>query len=173
MASRLRTVAGWTVRARIRMRGSRSIRSIWSSTAGRRETASGAYRASARNDSTSVSTELIHPVSARLSSQRRGAGDSGSARNAPVGGALAWRHDDGLAARWLTGCVSCGKSVRRYGLRVPASGAAEVPSPQSFDVVRDFLFLRQACHHHQVRCCHSPSPPGCRRYHRMRSWCPA
>jgi hypothetical protein len=79
MASRLRTVAGVTVRASVRMGWSRSIRSIWSSTAGRREAASGAYGASARKDSISVSTELIHPVSARSSSQLRSAADSGSA----------------------------------------------------------------------------------------------
>src|SRR5208337_273277 len=76
MASRLRTVAGVTVWASIRMRWSRSIRSICSSTAGRRETASGAYRASARKDSISVSTELIHWISARSSSQLRSAAHS-------------------------------------------------------------------------------------------------
>jgi hypothetical protein len=38
-----------------------------------------AYLASARNDSISVSTELIQPVSARSSSQPRSAADSASA----------------------------------------------------------------------------------------------
>jgi len=47
--------------------------------AGRREAAAGAYRASARKDSISMSTELIQPVSARSSSQARSAADSGSA----------------------------------------------------------------------------------------------
>ena len=47
--------------------------------AGSLDTASGAYRARARNDSISVSTELIHPVSARSSSQPRSAADSASA----------------------------------------------------------------------------------------------
>jgi hypothetical protein len=59
----------------MRMGGSRLISSIWSSTAGSRETASGAYLASARKDSISVNTELIHPVSARSSSQLGSAGD--------------------------------------------------------------------------------------------------
>jgi Tfp pilus assembly PilM family ATPase len=41
--------------------------------------ASGAYLARVLNDSISVSTELIHPVSARSSNQARNAGDFGSA----------------------------------------------------------------------------------------------
>ncbi len=46
-------------------------KSIRSSTAGSRLIASGACLASARNDSISVSTELIHPVAARASSHAR------------------------------------------------------------------------------------------------------
>jgi hypothetical protein len=79
IASGLRAVAGLAIWARIRTGGSRPIKSIWSSTAGSRETASGAYLASARKDSISVRTEPAQPVSARSSSQPRSAGDSGSA----------------------------------------------------------------------------------------------